>query len=165
MGPVTEEPSMGATAQIYEASTFQPAKAVGQMMCRVRAAYIAALDQALAQEPAIADLEISAAQYTILNVLEQRGVDSAAQLCKDISYDGGAMTRMVDRLEAKGLVSRRRSEDDRRLINLELTEEGRLAVPKLRACSAQVLNHLLRGFSASEVRQFEGFLARMLQNS
>ncbi|MGA3156453.1 MAG: MarR family winged helix-turn-helix transcriptional regulator [Steroidobacteraceae bacterium] len=156
---------MGATAQIYDVNTFQPAKAVGQLMCRVRAAYIAALDQALAQEPEIAGLEISAAQYTILNVLEQRGVDSAAQLCKDISYDGGAMTRMVDRLEAKGLVSRRRSEDDRRLINLELTEEGRLAVPKLRACSAQVLNHLLRGFSATEVRQFEGFLARMLQNS
>jgi DNA-binding MarR family transcriptional regulator len=155
---------MGASAQIYEAATFQPAKAVGQLMCRVRTAYIAALDQALAQEPEIAELEISAAQYTILNVLEQRGVDSAAQLCKDISYDGGAMTRMVDRLEAKGLVSRRRSEDDRRLINLELTEEGRLAIPKLRACSAHVLNHLLRGFSTSEVRQFEGFLGRMLQN-
>jgi DNA-binding MarR family transcriptional regulator len=165
MAPIDEEPGMGATAQIYDVNTFQPAKAVGQLMCRVRAAYIAALDQALAQEPEIAGLEISAAQYTILNVLEQRGVDSAAQLCKDISYDGGAMTRMVDRLEAKGLVSRRRSEDDRRLINLELTEEGRLAVPKLRACSAQVLNHLLRGFSATEVRQFEGFLARMLQNS
>jgi DNA-binding MarR family transcriptional regulator len=155
---------MAATAQIYDANTFQPAKAVGQLMCRVRAAYIAALDEALAREPEIADLEISAAQYTILNVLEQRGVDSAAQLCKDISYDGGAMTRMVDRLEAKGLVSRRRSEDDRRLIYLELTEEGRQAVPKLRACSAHVLNYLLRGFSANEVRQFEGFLARMLQN-
>ena len=89
---------MAATAQIYDANTFQPAKAVGQLMCRVRAAYIAALDEALAREPEIADLEISAAQYTILNVLEQRGVDSAAQLCKDISYDGGAMTRMVDRL-------------------------------------------------------------------
>jgi len=37
-------------------------------------------------------------------------------------------------------------------------------VPKLRACSAHVLNYLLRGFSANEVRQFEGFLARMLQN-
>jgi DNA-binding MarR family transcriptional regulator len=75
------------------------------------------------------------------------------------------MTRMVDRLEAKGLVSRRRSEDDRRLINLELTEEGRKAVPKLRACSADVLNHLLRGFNGSEVRQFEGFLGRMLENA
>jgi len=156
---------MGATAKIYDANNFQPAKAVGQLMCRVRAAYIQALDQALAQEPEIAALEISAAQYTILSVLEQRGVDSAAQLCKDISYDGGAMTRMVDRLEAKGLVSRRRSEDDRRLINLELTEEGRAAVPKLRGCSAEVLNHLLDGFSSTEVRQFEGFLGRMLKNT
>jgi DNA-binding MarR family transcriptional regulator len=155
---------VAATAQLYNAKTFEPAKAVGQLMCRVRAAYIAALDNALAKEPEIADLEISAAQYAILSVLEQGGVDSAAQLCKDISYDGGAMTRMVDRLEAKGLVSRHRSEDDRRLINLELTAEGRLAVPKLRSCSAHVLNHLLRGFSPNEVRQFEGFLGRMLHN-
>jgi len=156
---------MGESAVIYDVRSFQPAKAVGQLMCRVRSVYIAALDEALAREPELAGLEISAAQYTILNVLEQRGVDSAAKLCKDISYDGGAMTRMVDRLEAKGLVSRRRSEEDRRLINLELTEEGRLAVPKLRACSARVLNHLLRGFSGTEVRQFEGFLGRMLENA
>lgn len=156
---------MGETAIIYDVTDFQPAKAVGSLMCRVRAAYIAALDEALAHEAELGELEISTAQYTILSVLEQRGVDSAANLCKDISYDGGAMTRMVDRLEAKGLVSRRRSEDDRRLINLELTEEGRAAIPRLRACSVQVLNHLLRGFSPAEARQFEGFLGRMLRNA
>jgi DNA-binding MarR family transcriptional regulator len=100
-----------------------------------------------------------------LNVLAQRGVDSAAQLCKDISYDGGAMTRMVDRLEAKGLISRRRCPEDRRLVKLELTEAGLAAIPKLRECSVRVLNHLMRGFTQAEARQLEGFLTRMLQNA
>lgn len=151
--------------QIYDVETYQPAKCVGQLMYRVRATYMNALDQALAQEPDLAAYEISAAQYVIVSVLAQRGVDSAAQLCKDISYDGGAMTRMVDRLEAKGLIRRSRCPEDRRLVKLELTDAGRAALPKLRECSVRVLNHFLRGFSQVEARQLESFLVRMLQNS
>jgi MarR family multiple antibiotic resistance transcriptional regulator len=150
--------------QIYDVETYQPASCVGQLMYRVRAAQMSALDEALAQDPDLAALEVSAAQYVIISVLAKRGVDSAAQLCKDLSYDAGAMTRMIDRLEAKGLISRRRCPEDRRLVKLELTEAGLAALPKLRACSVRVLNHFLRGFSPEEARQLEGFMVRMLQN-
>jgi len=155
---------MNADTEIYEVETYQPASCVGQLLYRVRAAQMSALDQELAQDPDLAPLEISAAQYTIISVLAKRGVDSAAQLCKDLSYDAGAMTRMIDRLEAKGLVNRRRCPEDRRLMKLELTEEGLAALPKLRQCSVRVLNRLLRGFSLAEARQLEGFMVRMLQN-
>ena len=135
-------------------------------MYKVRAAQMSALDQAFAQEPELADLEVSAAQYVILSVLAQRGcVDSTAQLCKDLSYDGGAMTRMIDRLEAKGLISRSRCTNDRRVVKIGLTAAGQEALPKLRGCSVRVLNRLLRGFNDAEARQLEGFLARMLQNA
>lgn len=151
---------------VYDIETFQPSKCVGHLMYKVRAAQMSALDQALAQEPELAELEVSAAQYVILSVLAQRGcVDSTAQLCKDLSYDGGAMTRMVDRLEAKGLISRSRCTSDRRVVKIELTPAGHDALPKLRECSVRVLNRLLRGFSDAEARQFEGLLARMLQNA
>jgi DNA-binding MarR family transcriptional regulator len=155
---------MNADTQIYEVDTYQPASCVGQLIYRVRAAQMSALDQELAQDPDLAPLEISAAQYTIISVLAKRGVDSGAQLCKDLSYDAGAMTRMIDRLEAKGLVNRRRCPEDRRLVKLELTEAGLAALPKLRACSVRVLNRLLLGFSLAEARQLEGFMVRMLQN-
>jgi MarR family transcriptional regulator, multiple antibiotic resistance protein MarR len=155
---------MNADTEIYEIETYQPAGCVGQLLYRVRAAQMSALDQELAQDPDLAPLEISAAQYTIISVLAKYGVDSAAQLCKDLSYDAGAMTRMIDRLEAKGLVNRRRCPEDRRLVKLELTEAGLAALPKLRACSVRVLNRLLRGFNLAEARQLEGFMVRMLQN-
>src|SRR5882672_6746351 len=116
---------MNADTQIYEVETYQPASCVGQLIYRVRAAQMSALDQELAQDPDLAPLEISAAQYTIISVLAKCGVDSAAQLCKDLSYDAGAMTRMIDRLEAKGLVNRRRCPEDRRLMKLELTRGSR----------------------------------------
>jgi MarR family transcriptional regulator, multiple antibiotic resistance protein MarR len=155
---------MNADTEIYEVETYQPAGCVGQLLYRVRAAQMSALDQELAQDPDLAPLEISAAQYTIISVLAKYGVDSAAQLCKDLTYDAGAMTRMIDRLEAKGLVNRRRCPEDRRLVKLELTEAGLAALPKLRACSVRVLNRLLHGFSLAEARQLEGFLVRILQN-
>ena len=156
---------MSPDTQIYDVETYQPAGCVGQLLYRVRAAQMNALDEELARDPDLAALEISAAQYVIISVLAKRGVDSAAQLCKDLSYDAGAMTRMIDRLEAKGLISRRRCPEDRRLVKLQLTQAGVAALPKLRACSVRVLNRFLRGFSQTEARQLEAFMARMLQNA
>jgi DNA-binding MarR family transcriptional regulator len=152
--------------KIYDLETYQPANCVGQLMYRVRAAHMNALDEVLATDPHLAPLEISAAQYVVISVLaKSKCVDSAAQLCKDLSYDAGAMTRMIDRLEAKGLISRRRCPEDRRLVKLELTETGLAALPKLRECSVRVLNQFLRGFTEVEARQLERFLVRMLQNA
>jgi DNA-binding MarR family transcriptional regulator len=75
------------------------------------------------------------------------------------------MTRMLDRLESKGLIRRNRSADDRRLMHLELTEEGRAAYPRMREISLTMANRVLRGFTKSEARQLEGFLTRMLENA
>lgn len=156
---------MASRAKIYDIKTYQPANCVGQLLYRVRAAQMKALDEALANDPELAPLEISAAQYIVISVLaKSECVDSMAQLCKDLPYDAGAMTRMLDRLESKGLISRRRCPDDRRVVKLELTVAGRAALPKLRECSVQVLNHFLRGFTQAEARSLENFLARMLSN-
>ena len=150
---------------IYSPETYVASKSVLRLLNRVRSEALAAIDQALAADPQIGALEVSSAQYLIIATLAQREADSAAQLCKSFSYDAGAMTRMVDRLEAKGLVQRRRVSDDRRLINLELTEEGRALYPKMRALSVAVQNQFLRGFTKAEARQLESYLARMLQNA
>ena len=72
---------------------------------------------------------------------------------------------MIDRLESKGLITRSRSTQDRRLMNLELTEEGRAAYPRMREISMMVANGFLRGFTKAEARQLEGFLNRMLENA
>jgi DNA-binding MarR family transcriptional regulator len=149
----------------YSPETYSTSKNVLRLVNRVRAEALLALDQALASDPEVSALEVTAPQYLIIATLAQREADSAAQLCKSFSYDAGAMTRMVDRLEAKGLVQRRRRSDDRRLINLELTEAGRGLFPKMKALSMAVQNRLLRGFSKAEVQQMEGYLARMLENA
>jgi len=155
---------MATPEPIYDVQNFQPSKTVGRLIAKVKSAYMTKLDQALAQDPDVAMLEITGAQYVILSLLAEGNVDSAAQLCKEMSYDGGAMTRMLDRLEAKGMVARRRCPEDRRLNRLELTEAGRAAVPKIRAVAGRILNQFLRGFSPGDVLQLEAYLTRMLEN-
>ncbi len=148
-----------ATGEIYDVKDFQPTSSVGYLLNRARTEMLAAFDKAL--EP----FDVTSAQYIIMGHLVYGMADSASGLCKGIAYDPGAMTRMVDRLEAKGLIRRLRSEDDRRAVKLELTDEGKAVFPKMRVKVVDALNDLLRGFTKSEARQLEGLLQRMLDNA
>jgi MarR family transcriptional regulator, multiple antibiotic resistance protein MarR len=152
-------------ADIYDPETYEPRKGVGHLMHRVRIEILAAVDRELAADEQVAALGVTSAQYIVISTLSMGGVKSASDLCKGISYDAGAMTRMIDRLEEKGLIRRSRCPDDRRLVNLELTEQGQAALPRMRNASVRVLNRFLEGFTTDEARQLESFLTRMLENA
>src|ERR1700687_3825519 len=150
--------NLSAVNDIYDVETFEPGRCVGPLINRVRLALLEALDRALSP------LNVTSAQYVILSTLAA-GADSASQICKGISYDAGAMTRMIDRLEQRGLLKRVRVADDRRTVKLKLTDEGKALYPKMRASAIEVINGLLRGFTQAEARQLEDFLKRMLENA
>jgi len=153
-------------ADVYDIETYQPRKGVGHLLSRVRTEMLAALDKALEADAELSALEISAAQFIVIAALAlAETAKSASDLCKGISYDAGAMTRMIDRLESKGLIRRNRRPEDRRVVYLELTEAGTRAYPRMREVSMGVVNRFLRGFSEAEARQLENFLSRMLQNA
>jgi DNA-binding MarR family transcriptional regulator len=151
---------------VYEIETYQPRKGVGYLLSRVRTEMLLALDKALEADQELAALEISAAQFIVIATLALADTPkSASDLCRGISYDAGAMTRMIDRLESKGLIRRNRRPDDRRVVYIELTEEGSRAFPRMKEISMGVVNRFLRGFSQVEARQLESFLTRMLENA
>jgi DNA-binding MarR family transcriptional regulator len=166
MLPVVGDAWSVRLADVYDIETYQPRKGVGHLLSRVRAEMLVALDKALEADAELSALEISSAQFIVIAALAlAETAKSASDLCKGISYDAGAMTRMIDRLESKGLIRRNRRPDDRRVVYLELTEEGTRAYPRMRAVSMAVVNRFLQGFSAAEARQLESFLSRMLQNA
>ena len=150
--------TMESVAPIYDVKTFDPAKGIGRLFSRVRMQLFDALDAEFAP------FGITAAQYIILVNLAHGDVDSAAGLCKGASYDPGAMTRMIDRLEKKGLVQRVPCPEDRRKAKLQMTAEGKAVYPTLVERHAQVLNRKLRGFTKAELHHFEAQLERVLAN-
>lgn len=143
---------------LFDSRTFEPRAGIGRLLSQVKIELMEALDRELAP------LDITAAQYVILVTLAEGPTDSASGLCKGVSYDPGAMTRMIDRLERKGMVRRVRCPADRRKINLELTAEGKAVYPKLIDSAVAVLNRYLRGFSRDEITELETYLKRMLAN-
>ena len=154
---VHKRPAALGVNEIYDPKSFDPKAGIGGLVARVRVKLLDALDADLAP------YDITAAQYVILVNLAS-GVESASSLCRGVSYDPGAMTRMIDRLERKGLVRRVRSAEDRRVVKLALTDEGKAVYPKLVARAAAVINRSLRGFTKSEAQQLESLLQRMLVN-
>jgi MarR family transcriptional regulator, multiple antibiotic resistance protein MarR len=144
---------------LFDSKTFEPRTGIGRLLSQVKMELMEALDRELAP------LDITAAQYVILVTLAEGPIDSASGLCKGVSYDPGAMTRMIDRLERKELVRRVRCPADRRKINLELTPEGKAVYPKLIDSAVAVLNRYLRGFSRDEIAELETYLKRMLANA
>lgn len=129
-----------------------------KLVNRLRMEMIEALDRRLSA------YDISAPQLIVLSSLASGEGASAAALCKSISYDPGAMTRMIDRLEQKGLIRRVRDTGDRRLTNLQITAEGEALYPKLLAAKDEVQAQFLRGFSKEEIQMLEGLLNRMVAN-
>jgi len=151
---------------IYDSENYEPCKCVAHVLGQVRAELLAALDRELTTDKHVADIGVTAAQFIVMTRLataDRR--KSASDLCKEMSYDAGAMTRMIDRLESKGLIRRARCPQDRRLVYLEMTEQGRAAYPRLREISMSIQNRFLRGFSRADARQLEGLLGRMLENA
>src|SRR5690348_4077144 len=135
-----------------------PRYGILRLVNRVRVELIDALDRELSA------FDISAPQLFVLASVANGEADSAAGLCKSISYDPGAMTRMIDRLQQKGLVRRVPHPDDRRAMNLELTVAGKALFPQLVAAKDRVQAQFLRGFSKDDTQSLESLLHRMLAN-
>lgn len=74
----------------------------------------------------IAVLDSIRGEYGVLNCLvEENGGMSAGELGRRLHVVPGRMTDILKSLEGKGLVQRQRDEEDRRVVRVTLTEEGR----------------------------------------
>jgi len=107
---------------------------------------------------------LTAPQWAPLLVLSKGKADTVAGCARAIDVDTGAMTRMLDRLEAKGFVSRNRSHKDRRIVHVELTEAGHEIVKIIPPSICLVLNQHLAGFSKTEFETFKDLLRRFVMN-
>lgn len=118
----------------------------------------------LQADRALGPHELTHAQWLPLYRIARGECLTVAALARDQSLDPGAMTRALDRLEAKGLIRRVRSVADRRVVQIELTPAGRDAAAVVPPALAEVLNGHLAGFTRAEWQALIGMLRRMLAN-
>src|SRR5439155_26767978 len=115
---MSRHPDKTPAEPLYAAEGFVSQESWMFMMSQVRTKFLGTLDAALVEQ------DTTAAQWGILRMICDGRGNTAAELCRVYDYDTGSMTRMLDRLEEKGLIQRERSSQDRRLVHLAITPAG-----------------------------------------
>jgi len=158
LAPQATPDSDTAESGLYTVENWSIDESIGYLLSALKVQMTTVIDAELAP------LEITWAQWATLLKLASGKARTAAELCRHSACDTGSMTRMVDRLEQKGLVRRERSSEDRRVVLLFLTERGQQLVPELKPVAVRVLNRFLKGFTREELEQFKSFARRMMAN-
>jgi DNA-binding MarR family transcriptional regulator len=157
------DPSTSATScplvEFYRAQGYKPEDSVGYLMRRI----ISLVGQGIERELEPAGL--TNAQWVPLLKLHMGCASTVAELARECDLDAGSMTRLLDRLEAKQLCRRVRSSDDRRVVNIELTDAGRVAAKEIPKILCHVQNAHLAGFSVEEWQTLRGYLRRILDTA
>ena len=146
-------------ADFYRGDAYRIHDSVGYMLRQLRSALDRVVDAEMDEH------DLTGVQWGPLLMLHFGMGTTAAELARTACVDTGAMTRMLDRLEAKGLLRRTPCAKDRRVVQLELTNEGEKLCREIPYNLSRVLNAMLRGFTAEEVETFKALARRMLAHS
>ncbi|MBX8494098.1 MarR family winged helix-turn-helix transcriptional regulator [Pseudomonas cichorii] len=106
--------------------------------------------------------DVTFSQFKVLIIISQFALDTPVELCRHLSLDSGSMTRMLDRLEQKGLIVRTRSAADRRQVHVALTEQGQKLSDLLPQIGADAMNDTFAALDKEEVATLERILTKVL---
>lgn len=140
------------------AQSLDPEVSIGSLVKQLQSSLTRMMDQRMAP------MGLTATQWRPMALIRYHDVHTPAELSRRADIDTGAMTRALDRLEAKKFISRQRSADDRRSVRIELTEAGNAVAEQILPAVAATLNTHLKGFSSEEVELFVSMVSRMLFN-
>ena len=126
----------------YSGANYTKENSVGFLIKRALAVLVRNLEHRMQ------DLDLTGTQWNpLLHVAN--GCDTVAACARESQIDAGAMTRMLDRLESKVLIQRERSTEDRRVVQLNLTEQGAEVAADVAPCAGyQDITHGRRSASA-----------------
>ena len=145
-------------SMLYDENTYTPSESVGYL---IRGAWQNLLKNIDAE---MHELDLTGMQWGPLLFIAKSSCNTVTDCASASFSDNAAMTRMLDRLEAKGFLYRVRNAQDRRIVNVELTGSGKEIARQIPARLVRVLNHHLQGFSMAELEMFKDMLRRFTEN-
>jgi DNA-binding MarR family transcriptional regulator len=141
--------------QHYRADTFHLQDSIGYLVKRTQRLMLERVEQRFASHG------YTFQQWVVLMHLRDGLAQTIADLSRVLNHDSGAMTRLIDQLEERGLIERRRSAEDRRVVELHITPAGLSDVEAMIPLAVDMLNDVLDGFTRGEVKQLKSMLRRI----
>ncbi|MEC1524587.1 MarR family transcriptional regulator [Neobacillus niacini] len=98
--------------------------------------------------------KIGISPILVLSVLKQNGAQKQTTLANELGYTPGAMTNIANRLISQGFAKREFNEEDRRIVLLEITEEGKNVLKEAQRVGKELRKELFQQLSEEEIEQF-----------
>jgi len=107
---------------------------------------------------------LTAGQYNVLRILRGAGLEGlpCKQVAERMISRDPDMTRMLDRIEARNLISRERQKDDRRVVKARITEEGLKLLKKLDVPVRELHKRQFSGMSAAKQKTLLELLTELV---
>lgn len=112
-------------------------------------------------DKALEQIGLSYFEFKVMCALEEEGKVPMSRIAEKYMLTKAGLTSIIDRLEEKELVRRVRSESDRRVIYVELTEKGREKLIESRKIFLNVLSSFLSKLSEDEIKELERIFSKL----
>jgi DNA-binding MarR family transcriptional regulator len=109
------------------------------------------------------ELGLSPYHHAVLALLAEGSPETQGAIADALGYDRGQLVGLLDELEEKGLIERRRDPADRRRHTVRVTPAGEQALAEVRTLSAELEDEFLAPLSAEDRAELHRLLARLAQ--
>lgn len=100
----------------------------------------------------------------MLTILAESGPQKASSLAEQLLITCGGVTGIADRLIELGYVKRTRGEADRRVVMLDITDEGKKTVEMIETVRIKMMHKLFDGMAAEEMERALDIFDKMNKN-
>jgi MarR family 2-MHQ and catechol resistance regulon transcriptional repressor len=107
------------------------------------------------------DCDLTVSQFGVLEALYHLGSMHQRQIGTKLLKSGGNVTMVIDNLERRGLVERRRDQKDRRFVSVHLTREGRRTIAEVFPRHVQSIVAEMSPLNAEELEELSRLLRKL----
>jgi DNA-binding MarR family transcriptional regulator len=112
-----------------------------------------------------ADRKISRGQVIVLTIVGNRDGLSIKDIAESMHISGSAATQLVDSLVRAGLLAREVDPNDRRIMRISLTDEGKSRLEKFRKARLEAMGEILSPLSRQELETFRNLLRKIIASN